>query len=304
MLAATPVFAHCGGSFCALNTNWNVQGVWDKPGVRLDLRGEYINMDQLRHGTDNVGPSGEAGEHDEKRTINRNYIATLDWSINQDWGLAVHVPLVDRSHTHVHNMDEMGVIEQEQETWDFTKVGDVRVVGRYAFYHGDNADAGLSFGLKLPTGSIHQKNSAGEEAERSLQPGTGSTDGILGLYYNRHAGKFNWYAQGNWQNTIDERDHYRPGYKLGADVGLNYMATPDWSLLLQLNAQNNGKDKGANAESNDSGGTYLFLSPGVSYRVTRDAQVYGFFQQPLYQRVNGTQLVADWAAVMGLSMQF
>jgi hypothetical protein len=302
--SAPAAFAHCGGAFCALNTNWDVQGVWDKPGVRLDLRAEYINLDQLRHGTDKVGPSAEVDEHDETRTINRNFVGSLDWSIDQDWGLTLRVPVVDRSHSHVHNHEHMGEIEQHHESWDFTDVGDVRAVGRYVFYHGENSDAGINFGLKLPTGKIDVKNSDGEEAERSLQPGTGSTDGILGLYYNRHMGVINWYAQGMWQDTLHERDDYRPGYKLGLDVGVNYLATPGWSLMLQLNVQNNGHDSGANAESNDSGGTYAFLSPGVSYRVTRDAQIYGFWQQPIYQRVNGTQLTADWAASAGMSMQF
>jgi hypothetical protein len=304
LFAAVPAHAHCGGAFCALNTNWDVQGVWDRPGIRLDLRGEYLNMDQLKHGTDNVGPSGEPGEHDEKRTINRNYLASLDWSISEDWGLTLRVPVIDRSHTHVHNEVTPSGVESMQESWDFTQIGDVRAVGRYVVYHGTGEDVGLSFGLKLPTGSIDRKNSEGEEAERTLQPGTGSTDGILGLYYNHHMGKLNWFVQGSWQDTIHERDDFRPGYKLGADVGLNYLATPDLSLMLQLNALHNGKDSGANAEAADSGGTYVYLSPGVSYRVTKDTQVYGFLQQPLYQRVNGTQLVADWAAALGLSMQF
>lgn len=30
-------------------------------------------------------------------------------------------------------------------------------------------------------------------------------------------------------------------------------------------------------------------------------RLYGFVQLPIYQRVNGTQLTADWAAVAGIS---
>lgn len=295
-----PAFAHCGGAFCTLNTNWDVQGVWDKPGIRLDLRAEYIDLDQLRSGTDKAQPAGIVDTHDEKRTINRNFIATLDYSFSPDWGVSLRMPIVDRYHNHIHN----DVSGPEPETWRFTEIGDVQAVARYTFYHGaDNGDAGVRFGLKLPTGSTTQSNGE-ERAERSLQPGTGSTDAILGLYYYRRIHSLAWFAQVGLQQVIHERADFRPGTQVSADVGLNYALTPDWSLMLQLNASHKAKDTGANAESDDSGSTNLFLSPGVSYRFTRDVSVYGFFQQPLYQRVRGTQLTADWSAAVGMNIQF
>lgn len=303
-LATSPAWAHCGGAFCAMNTSWDVQGVWDKPGIRLDLRGEFVDLDQLRRGSHKVGPSGEVDEHDETRTLNRNFVATLDWNLNPQWGLSLRLPVTDRSHEHVGNHEHMGETEQHAESWKFSGVGDAQVLGRYAFYQGAEGEAGVRFGLKLPTGDIDRKNGDGEEAERSLQPGTGSTDALLGLYYHGRFSGAGWFVQGMWQQTVHERDDYRPGRQLSADIGLNYAFAPDWSLLLQLNVQHKGRDSGANAESADSGGDYVFLSPGISYRVTRDTQIYAFFQQPLYQHVNGTQLTADWSAALGASFQF
>ena len=37
--------ASCGGAFCTLNTDAGVQGTWNKPGVRLDMRAEFIDLD-------------------------------------------------------------------------------------------------------------------------------------------------------------------------------------------------------------------------------------------------------------------
>ncbi len=298
-------FAHCGGAFCAMNTNWDIQGVWKKPGVRLDLRAEFIDLDQLRRGNDKTSPGGIVGTHDETRTINRNFTGTLDWSISQDWGLTLRAPLVSRSHQHVHNEDDgTGGVDPHRESWNFTELGDLQAIARWSFYQDENSTAGVRFGLKLPTGSKTEKNSAGPLAERSLQPGTGSTDGILGLHYNQRMGNITWFAQGAWQEAIHEHDHFRPGNQLGVDVGINYRATPDWNLMLQLNAQHKSHDSGANAESADSGGTHVYLSPGIGYRVTSDTQIYGFLQQPIHQHVRGTQLTADWAAALGVSMAF
>ena len=157
--------ASCGGAFCSLSTDWDIQGVATKPGVRLDIRAEFINQDQLRSGTHKAAPVGEADEHDETRTINRNLLATLDWNINADWGVTVKVPFVSRAHNHIFNKDDgFGGIDPEAESWNFSGIGDVQALARYRFYNDDHANAGVRFGIKLPTGSIHKRNSE-EEAE-------------------------------------------------------------------------------------------------------------------------------------------
>ncbi len=309
LMSSYAAHASCGGAFCNLSTDWDTQGVASKPGVRLDLRAEFIDLDQLRHGTHKVQPAGEANEHDEVRTINRNLLATIDWNINPTWGLTVKLPMVSRAHKHLFNADDgAGGTEPELEKWNFSGIGDVQALARYRFYndetsHGTSSNAGLRFGLKLPTGSIHKSNSE-EAAERTLQPGSGSLDTLLGAYYNYHDGNVAWFVQGMWQQAVSERDDFKPGRKLGADVGMSYSATPDLNLLLQLNFQYKAKDSGANAEPADSGGHSINLSPGFSYRVASGTQVYGFLQKPIYQYVNGAQLTADWSVAFGINTLF
>ncbi len=304
LLSPLAVQASCGGAFCSLSTDWDIQGVASKPGVRLDIRAEFIDLDQLRSGTYKAALAGEVGEHDEVRTINRNLLATLDWNINADWGMTFKVPFVSRAHNHIFNKDDgFGGVDPETENWNFSGIGDVQALARYRFYNDEHANAGVRFGLKLPTGSIHKRNSE-EEAERTLQPGSGSVDSLLGAYYNHHDGNLGWFAQGMWQQTVSDRDDFKPGRKLSADVGMSYNATPDLSLMLQLNLQHKSRDSGANAEPADSGSRTVSISPGLSYRVTPAVQVYGFVQKSLYQYMNGAQLTADWSIALGLSTQF
>jgi hypothetical protein len=296
--------ASCGGAFCNLSTDWDIQGVASKPGIRLDVRAEFIDLDQLRHGTHKAQPAGEVDEHDEVRTINRNLLTTLDWNINPDWGVTFKVPLLSRAHNHIFNADNgAGGISPETENWNFSGIGDIQALARYRFYADKDSNAGIRFGLKLPTGSIHKRNSE-EEAERTLQPGSGSVDSLLGAYYNRHAGNIGWFAQGLWQQTVHQHDDFRPGTKLSTDAGLSYSATPNLSLMLQLNALHKFKDSGANAEPKDSGSSTLNLSPGFSYRIVSGTQIYGFVQKPIYQYVNGAQLTADWSIAFGVNTSF
>ena len=64
------------------------------------------------------------------------------------------------------------------------------------------------------------------------------------------------------------------------------------------------RDSGAKAEPEDTGGTFVHLSPGINVALSEKTQLYGFVQVPLYQRVNGVQLTADWSVAAGLSHRF
>lgn len=307
-MAPLTAAASCGSAFCTINTSWDAHGAWLEPGWSLDLRYESIPQDQPRHGTHDVGVGEIPRHHDEVLTRNHNLLATLDYTIDQDWGLNLQLPMADRHHEHIHN--HMG--GQVPESWDFTELGDVRVMARRRLATTENAAAssvattGVNFGLKLPTGRTDVKNDEGELAERSLQPGSGTTDAVLGAYYSKHLPlrSLSWFAQALAQLPLDPHDEYRPGNRLGVDAGVRYDAGDRLGLLLQLNTLVKGHDHGAEAEAEDTGGTFVFLSPGASYAFTSSVQAYGFVQLPVYQRVNGVQLVPDYAIAVGLNVRF
>jgi opacity protein-like surface antigen len=200
--------------------------------------------------------------------------------------------------------------EQIPERWKFTELGDVRVIGGYQLpYVGDTskpASAGITFGLKLPTGKRNVANDDGDVAERSLQPGTGTTDAIIGAYYHQKLPQSDssWFAQTQYQHALNSRDGFKPGDQFGIDVGYRHGITDKLGALVQLNFLVKRRDSGAEAEPEDSGGRFISLSPGLSYAVTDKIQLYGFFQKPLYQHVNGVQLTANKAFVVGVSAHF
>jgi hypothetical protein len=299
--------ASCGAAFCMVNTNWNIQGFAPEPGLRLDLRFEYIDQDQPRAGSGKVGVGQIPKHHDEVRTINRNYLATLDYTFNADWGVAVTVPYVNRTHDHIHNHRGAPLPEH----WDFRELGDVSVLGRRQWMS-ENPNGptisfyGVNFGVKAPTGDFDVRNGEGALAERTLQPGTGTTDLLLGGFFSQvlpaHASS--WFAQALLRTPLNSRDDYKPGRRISLDVGYRYEATDRLGLMLQLNALHRSRDKGAQAEPEDTGGKFVFVSPGVSYAFTKGLQGYAFFHKPVYQYVNGVQLTADWSAVAGVTLKF
>jgi hypothetical protein len=297
--------ASCGSAFCVLNTNWSTQGAASDPGsFRLDERFEFVDQKHLRQGTRQISQADDTADTTELRTINRNLLSTLDYAFSRNWTVSASVPVVDRSHSHLADPADPSSVEK----WDFTKIGDTRVLGMYRFDNETNpvVSYGLTFGLKLPTGDYKVSNYYGTMAERALQPGTGSTDAVLGAYYSA-PGPYqdsSWFAQALFQQAVTTKDDYRPGKQLQLNLGYRHPLTGDLHALVQLNALIKDRDSGTNSEPELSGSRTVFLSPGLAYSVTHDFQLYSFFQLPVYRNYNGIQLAVDWAFVAGATLRF
>jgi hypothetical protein len=301
-----PVQASCGSAFCSINTDWGAATTGLTEGSTLDFRYEAIRQDQPRAGTRRIAIGEIPHHHDEVRTSNRNLLATYSHTWASGWGISATLPIVDRDHLHIHN--HRGALLPEH--WNFREVGDLQVTGRYQRYlEGSDAAprmAGVFFGLKLPTGRTKVANAAGDVAERSLQPGTGTTDLIAGAIYHQQiaASAAAWFAQAQVRQPLNSHADFRPGAQLAVDLGYAHPFSDRFSGLVQLNGVVKRRDSGSQAEPDDSGGRFLFLSPGVSYKVGESFRVYGYYQHPLHQSVNGVQLTAGRAVVLGVSTRF
>ena len=298
--------ASCGSAFCSINTDWASDALGLAEGSVLDIRYEHILQNQPRTGSRNLAVGEIPHHHDEVRTNNNNLLVNYSRSFASGWGFAVTAPLVDRNHFHVHN--HMG--GQLDERWKFRELGDLRVTGRYQAAVGEQEhgarSAGVVFGLKLPTGRTGIANGDGDVAERSLQPGTGTTDAVLGAFFHQQFAESGsaWFAQAQVQHPLAKHHDFAPGTQWTMDVGYSQRIAGGLSALVQLNAVVKQRDRGAQAEPDDSGSRALFLSPGVGYDVTDAMRVYAFVQQPLHQHVNGVQLVAKRAFTVGLATRF
>src|SRR3954469_235920 len=115
--------ASCGAAFCTTNTSWDVQGAWQEEGARFDRRYEYIKQAQPMSGSRKIGNGEIARHHDEVETVNRNWLPSVDYTINRDWAVNALLPIVHREHLHIHNHGG----GQLPETWNFSGAGDARI---------------------------------------------------------------------------------------------------------------------------------------------------------------------------------
>jgi hypothetical protein len=314
LLGTANAYASCGSSFCAVNTHWDTQGLVNEEGLRIDLRYSYAKADTPRLGSSKVTNDLASADVDEEvenlRTINQSLNLDLDYAINRQLSVAFGLPLVIRDHSHtIADGFGGGTVEQGK----FSELGDIRVVGNYKFDSGEHhSGSGVRFGLKLPTGKTDWEFQPGAAGERSLQPGSGSTDAILGAYYHQNLADspWGWFVSGQAQTALSTKDDYRPGNDIALDIGTLYAISPALTGLLQLNAQFKERDSGLNANPH-SGGRSLNLSPGLSFAVAPMTRLYGFVQLPLYQYANPDpagspygQLTAPWSFAVGISHSY
>lgn len=311
-LTAIPIHASCGSSSCPID----VSALENFGRFTLDLSYQSIDQDQPRIGTSKAHVGEIASDHDEIQTI--NHLATLQLTYMQSPSLqlALTAPFVSRSHRHLDTES------QEIERWRFGAFGDAVVQARKRLFIGESTahpSLWLTAGVKLPTGTTHESSNNGEDAEVTITPGTGSTDGMVGLTYQSgflrdtalmgplgHSTLIPYFVALNVRVNGRGRDDYRRGHELQLNAGSEYPLRPSLYLLGQINVRATSKDDVGNTdeERDLTGGRYVFVSPGLRVRLGRGLSAYGYVQIPVYQYVNGLQLTAKANYVAGVRQQF
>jgi hypothetical protein len=208
---------------------------------------------------------------------------------NEDWGVMAEVPYTER---HFATEVGPGTIGE----FDHGSLGDIRLMGVYSGFSPDMS-TGITFGVKLPTGDHTYPN-----FDQDTEIGSGSTDILLGGYHSGQidfAGDFVWYAQVLWQHHIATQDGYTPGPELNGAIGISYN---NWNLsshatlapVLQLLVSERGRDSGPVADPDNSGYQRLLISPGLSLSVNQ-WKLYADVEVPVWQHMNGNQLIAPYA---------
>lgn len=322
MLCSGRCHASCGSSSCSINADWAEHGI-SRAGWNADLRYGYSRAGTLRSGSDKISanptdPANAGIEVENRRTINQIITATLDYTHDEHWGMMLQLPYIMRDHTHSIGDPNPALVSSE--SFSASAVGDIKVAGRYRWTldEDERSGAGIKLGLKLNTGrrdfQIIDANGVakGLPQEVTLQPGNGSTDAIIGVFWNRSApdSDWNWFAQATLQGSIASSSQFRPGNQTSFDAGTRYAIDNRLSGLLQVNVQWNEIDSGSSAAVSpvtggpSSGASSLALTPGLSYAFSPLTQLYGLVQLPLYQYVHGEQLTADYAVSLGVSHHF
>jgi hypothetical protein len=164
--------------------------------------------------------------------------------------------------------------------------------------------------LKLPTGNDSQHLDDGTRIEPSSQPGTGAVDGQAGLAWSRFLTSRLTLDASALYTLRGEAHRFEVGDRLDAGVALAWRLTeaiddfPNWSVSAEALLVWLERDREDGVRNDSSGGTTLFLSPGVRARMSRRAALTFAQAFPVVQNLNGDQPKVRFKATLGLSYAF
>ena len=248
------------------------------------VEGDYMNQAHNLRGT----RPAPADDNSDKLIRTAFLNVGLEYQVARDWSLMVEVPVTSRLF---HTENDAGTAV---DTFNHNALGDIRISGTWTGLS-DDASTGLTFGIKLPTGDWKYAG-----FDRDVEIGSGSTDLLIGGYHRgaiTRDGRWNYFVQVLAQLPVASQGGYRPaelGGRRGGrlserrDDGRRQGGRHAGAAADRLGA---GRDHGPAADPADSGYSRLLVSPGIE--VTDGAwRVYGDVEMPVYQSVNGDQLVA------------
>jgi hypothetical protein len=253
-----------------------------------------------------VNQSGEdPGTADRDRNAT-SLVTVLGYGVTHKLALFGVLPYVDKELDHTVSGSRVKRMS--------AGVGDVTVFARYTLVQRDQP--GRTFrvapfaGVKAPTGDDDDRDSLGR-LPASVQPGSGAWDVFGGVVATFQT--FAFQADGQMSYRVKgEANGVDPGDELRLDGSLQYRLWPRQlgngvpSFLygvLESNLVHRDRNEVNGSDDANSGGTTLFLSPGLQY-VTKRWIVEGVVQLPVVQNLHGTALENDYVLRAGFRFNF
>jgi hypothetical protein len=181
-----------------------------------------------------------------------------------------------------------------------TGFGDASLLAKYSLAGGLLALIG---GVKVPTGGTHSQTPSGERLETEHQPGTGSWDPIAGAALGVPLGWAKLDASAVYQFAGKGAQTTRLGDRLQAGVALSHRMGPpahqhdegehkhhhaSWDLFASTTVEWEGRQTVAGEVERDSGGTTVWLTPGVRYNSAAEFSLAAAVGVPLWQDIRAS----------------
>jgi hypothetical protein len=260
------------------------------------LQYDYMNQNRNWNGT----AEAPAANNDDKELETQFITFGAQYMFNDKWGAQIKVPYDIRYFKGT--VEDTGKITSHH--WN--QLGDIRIEGIYTGFFAD-LSAGVTFGVKLPTGSYTEDP---DLVDRDTQIGTGSTDILLGGFYRGNLNRnqtWDWFVQGLLDVPALTQAGYRPGVELDAAAGVDYkgfsLGRARIAPLAQVIFSQRWHDSGSNASPDSTGYQRLMLSPGVEFDI-HPVKIYADAEFPVFQHFTGDQLAAPLMFKVSVSYSF
>lgn len=279
-----------------------------KPGTfSVELREDYTEFEHLSQ-SQIEAKAAKAGSFD---LLDRSFITgiSLSYGVVENFQVGLSLGYYQAVKAREAEYDS-GTGDTEIATFNPDGLTDMWLSGKYRFYRGPLGSFAAFGGVKFPTGKNDVVNSAGERVEPSATAGSGSYDGMLGLAYSRFLTS-RVTLDTSFQYTLrTEANDFRLGDRIDGGLALAYRFTedvqkyPQFHAFAEANVRYLFKSEDAGVSDPNTGGTAVFLTPGVRVLFTRNFAFTLSSPLPVYQELNGEQLKTSYKINAALTVSF
>lgn len=253
-----------------------------------------------------IEASGEPVSEDRDLDV-RGGVSVLGYGVTSDVAVFAMLPYLDK---------ELGLTlpDGQRVKRHSSGLGDAQLFLRYTALRRDRQGANFRIapfaGIKLPTGEDDDADRLGR-VPQPLQPGSGSWDvfgGVVATYQT-----LDYQIDAQLAHTANTKAN---GFKFGdttaLDASLQYRLLPRelgagvpgfLYGVIEANLVHQAKNEIDGTDDPDSGGTKLFLSPGLQY-VTKRWIIEAIVQIPVVQDLGGPALKDDYTVRAGFRVNF
>jgi hypothetical protein len=232
-------------------------------------------------------------------------ISVLGYGVTSDLALFGILPYLDKEL-------ELTTPGGQRATRRTDGIADAQLFARYTVFRrdlpGQNFRIAPFFGTEFPTGDDDDTDRLGR-LPAPLQLGSGSWDPFGGVIATYQTLDYQVDAQIAYQlNTEDDNFEFGDVFRL--DGSLQYRLWPRelgegvpafLYGVIEANLIHQERNEIAGLDDPNSGGTTLFLSPGLQY-VTKSWILEGIIELPVVQDLNGTALEDDFIVRAGFRL--
>jgi hypothetical protein len=324
-----PAHTYAAGLCCQVSSGSQVsllQGSLPEPGrLSVQLSYSFTMMDDLREGTRKKSLREVMDERKytklpvDMQMIKYSLNAVHD--ISNKFTTIVSIPYIRNTMEMKMGMTMgMGVQWRDHVMTPVQGLGDLSVMGLYHCYPkgGDIKSDILTLGLgiKTPTGSATERGRSGKFIHAHMQPGTGSWDPLFSIMYTKDLSPLLFQTDLIYQLTTRNPDGYEFGDSFTATIAgkyalANYFNITAAATYLHVDRAKDRDGKYTNLASlmddpKNTGGDSIWLSPGLKVRPFKntDTAIDIKVQFPVWERVNGTQLVSTYRIFTGVTFNF
>jgi hypothetical protein len=238
-----------------------------------------------------------AGHHAHDKTKEYFHHFTFGRHFSDDVSIAVEMPYVVK-----HSLGVEHATLGNKETSE--GIGDANLIASYHALVQEKSAFSMVGGIKFPTGKTDEVDTAGNEFEIELQPGSGSFDFLLGGIFELQLGRFIVKGNTTYSFKNEGKQDFEYGDLLSTSFFVDYVLNANSVDVkakagVDINYQYAQKDEEGGVEVSDSGGQTIMMGPTITVDGFKNISLFGNILFPVMQDLGGVHQELDYVWTAG-----